>query len=223
MTGADVLFAVSSGIAVGSTLLAVTRRNPIYSAVWMAGSLFAIATIFLLLHATFLFVVQILLYAGAILVLFIFVIMLLNPGPKDLELDRPPGWVAPLAAIFALVLGVMLAGALYSEEIAKLPAFTAADARQPAPAFGTTRWFGATIYVRHMVAFEMISLLIMASIAAVVLLAKRTVGEGPERGDGARGPRTAAPAGRNETGLPQQVHEPRAAGAGAPAVVGGHR
>jgi NADH-quinone oxidoreductase subunit J len=177
VTGADILFAISSGIAAGSTLLAVTRRNPIYSAVWMAASLFAIATIYLLLHATFLFVIQILLYAGAILVLFVFVIMLLNPGPKDLAGDRPPPWLGPVAAIFALALGIMLAGGLYSDDIAKLPAFSAASAPQPAPDFGTTKWFGGTIYLKHVVAFEMISMLIVASIAAVVLLAKRTLGE----------------------------------------------
>ncbi len=174
MNGMDLAFVIASAIATTSGLLAVTRRNPVYSAVWMMLTMFSVAVIFLLLHSTFLFATQILLYAGAILVLFVFVIMLLNPGPAELAMDRPPAWLRGGAAAFAAVLFVVIARAVYTGEVASGPAFSAPDARPPEPPiFGDTDWFGDTIYVRYVVAFEMISVLIMASIAAVVLLAKR--------------------------------------------------
>lgn len=184
MTGADIVFVVSSAVAATSGWLAVTRKNPIYTAVWMTLAMFAVATIFLLLHSSFLFVIQVLLYAGAILVLFVFVIMLLNPGPGDMDADRPPAWLRAAAAGFALVILALLAKALYTPEMNAVPAFSAADAPQPQPPnFGTTDWFGGTIYVKFLVAFEMISLLILSAIAAAVLLAKRKLEPDDERPD----------------------------------------
>src|SRR2546428_11962644 len=72
----------------GSALLCITRRNPIASALWLVVTLFALAALFVLLDAQFIAVLQVLVYAGAIMVLFLFVIMLLNlgrPGPTDLK------------------------------------------------------------------------------------------------------------------------------------------
>jgi NADH-quinone oxidoreductase subunit J len=173
MTGPDAVFALASAAAVASTVLAVTRKNPVYSAAWMMASLFAVAVVYLLLHATFLFVVQVLLYAGAILVLFVFVIMLLNPGPQDLEGDRPPPWVRMAAAVFAAALFVALARATIYD-VAATPAFTASESQTLDDIrFGSTEWIGATLYDRYLVAFEAISLLVVAAMAAVILLAKK--------------------------------------------------
>src|SRR5256885_11563214 len=87
----------------GSGLLCITRKNPIASALWLVVTLFALAALFVLLDAQFIAVLQVLVYAGAIMVLFLFVIMLLNlgrPGPTDLK--GPAG----------LGVGVLLAGLL---------------------------------------------------------------------------------------------------------------
>src|SRR3989449_7483514 len=67
----------------GSGLLCITRKNPIASALWLVVTLFALAALFVLLDAQFIAVLQVLVYAGAIMVLFLFVIMLLNLGPPD--------------------------------------------------------------------------------------------------------------------------------------------
>src|SRR6266516_141354 len=75
-------------IAMGSALLCITRKNPIGSALWLVVTLFALAALFVLLDAQFIAVLQVLVYAGAIMVLFLFVIMLLNlgrPGPTDIK------------------------------------------------------------------------------------------------------------------------------------------
>src|SRR5438034_9050819 len=75
-------------MAIGSALLCITRRNPVSSALWLVVTLFALAAMFVLLDAQFIAVLQVLVYAGAIMVLFLFVIMLLNlgrPGPTHLK------------------------------------------------------------------------------------------------------------------------------------------
>src|SRR5213083_2468077 len=90
-------------MAMGSALLCITRRNPVSSALWLVVTLFALAAMFVLLDAQFIAALQVLVYAGAIMVLFLFVIMLLNlgrPGPTDLK--GPAG----------LGVGVLLAGLL---------------------------------------------------------------------------------------------------------------
>src|SRR6202161_2470595 len=98
-------------LAVISAILVVTRRNAVHSAIFLVTALLATAGIFLQLHAEFLFIVQVILYVGGIMVLFIFVIMLVN---LDVALHqmrfRRQAWVATL---IALVLGLHLAIAIY--------------------------------------------------------------------------------------------------------------
>src|SRR5213592_5249343 len=87
-------------IAMGSALLCITRKNPIGSALWLVVTLFALAALFVLLDAQFIAVLQVLVYAGAIMVLFLFVIMLLNlgrPGSSDVK--------GPLGVGIAALLG----------------------------------------------------------------------------------------------------------------------
>src|ERR1700691_1527931 len=111
MTLNYILFAFFSVMAIVSSILMVKRGNIIHSAVFLIGALLATAGIFLQLQAEFLFVVQIILYVGGIMVLFVFVIMLVN---LDVALHqmrfRRQAWVATL---IALVLGLHLAIAIY--------------------------------------------------------------------------------------------------------------
>src|SRR5947207_12165128 len=88
MSGALVLFWAFAGLALASALTCITRRSPVASALWLVVTLFALAALFVLLDAQFIAVLQLLVYAGAIMVLFLFVIMLLNlgrPGPMDVK------------------------------------------------------------------------------------------------------------------------------------------
>src|SRR5207247_8741057 len=93
-----VLFWSFAAIAVGSALLCITRRSPVASALWLVVTLFQIAALFVLLDAQFLAVLQILVYAGAIMVLFLFVLMLLNLGrATSSDIKVPTGLaIAPL-------------------------------------------------------------------------------------------------------------------------------
>src|SRR5437016_13401359 len=88
MAGALVLFWAFAGLALASALACITRRSPVASALWLVVTLFSLAALFVLLDAQFIAVLQLLVYAGAIMVLFLFVIMLLNlgrPGPMDVK------------------------------------------------------------------------------------------------------------------------------------------
>ena len=103
MDGTLIIFWAFAGLAVLSSLACITRRSPVASALWLVVTLFAVAALFVLLDAQFIAVLQVLVYAGAIMVLFLFVIMLLNlgrAGPTDLK--------GPLG----LGVGVFLAGLL---------------------------------------------------------------------------------------------------------------
>lgn len=183
MTGIDLAFGAASLVAVGSAALAVTRRNPVYSAAWMMSALFALAVIFALLESQFLAVVQVLLYAGAILVLFVFVIMLLNPDKKALAQDRPPGWLRALAGVFSAAILVAIARGIFGSEGAAGAAFSAPGAPRPHAGFGEIEWFGRTLYDTDLLAFELVSLLIMAAIAGAVFLGKRRLEGAGERGE----------------------------------------
>ena len=94
-----VVFFAMAALAVGSALLLVLFRNPVYSALSLVGTLFSVAGLFVLLDAHFLAAVQIIVYAGAIMVLFLFVIMLLNLGSAD-SLETIPGRFRQRAVIF---------------------------------------------------------------------------------------------------------------------------
>src|SRR6266566_8938059 len=98
-----VLFWTFAAIAVGSALLCITRRSAVASALWLVVTLFQIAALFVMLDAQFLAVLQVLVYAGAIMVLFLFVIMLLHVGrPGRSDIKGPIG----------LAVGVLLAAGL---------------------------------------------------------------------------------------------------------------
>src|SRR5438132_8915043 len=103
------LFWFFAAIAVVSALLCITRRNPVASALWLVVTLFQLAGLFVVLDAQFLAVLQVLVYAGAIMVLFLFVIMLLNlgqGGPHDFKGAIGLGVGAVLAVLLLLQLSV---------------------------------------------------------------------------------------------------------------------
>src|SRR6266511_1339904 len=98
-----IIFWAFAGLAIASALCCITRVNPLASALWLVVTLFSLAALFVLLDAQFIAVLQVLVYAGAIMVLFLFVIMLLNlgrPGPTDIK--------GPVGLLIAAVLSAAL-------------------------------------------------------------------------------------------------------------------
>jgi NADH-quinone oxidoreductase subunit J len=108
----NLVFYVSAGIAVVSTLMVITRLNAVHALIYLIISLLAVAVIFYTLGAQFAAALEIIIYAGAIMVLFVFVVMLLNRGPATLAQERswlrPKMWLGP-----SLLVMVLLAELIY--------------------------------------------------------------------------------------------------------------
>jgi NADH-quinone oxidoreductase subunit J len=164
-----VIFWGFAGLAVASALSCITRRNPLASALWLVVTLFSLAALFVLLDAQFIAVLQLLVYAGAIMVLFLFVIMLLNlgrAGPTDLK--GPAG----------LGIGVLLAGLMLVQLLA-LRQGGAAPGRVPGTMARATAEQGMVpavarpLFSVYLVPFEITSVLLLAAIVGAVVLAKR--------------------------------------------------
>jgi NADH-quinone oxidoreductase subunit J len=165
----QVIFWGFAGSAVASALLCITRRNPVASALWLVVTLFALAALFVLLDAQFIAVLQLLVYAGAIMVLFLFVIMLLNlgrAGPTDLK--GPAG----------LGVGVLLAGLLLVQLLglrrgSAPPGLVAGGMARAAAEQGMVPAVARPLFSTYLVPFEITSVLLLAAIVGAVVLAKR--------------------------------------------------
>jgi NADH-quinone oxidoreductase subunit J len=172
-----VLFVAFAAILVVSSLLVILHRSPVSSALFLVLAFCSLAAIYLLLRAEFIGLVQIVVYAGAIMVLFLFVIMYLNLG-KDLEsgvtiaLRRGLGW---------LIGAVLVAeGALFvSRGLAPGP--TAPPVLDPG--FGNTQQIGLLLYSRYLFPFEITSILLLVAMIGVVVIARGR--QGAPAGSGA--------------------------------------
>jgi NADH-quinone oxidoreductase subunit J len=177
----DPVFLLAALVAAGSAVMMVTRRNPVYGALWLMQCFLSIAVLFLKLDAPFLAAVHVLVYTGAILVLFLFVIMLLNLQPRELGLEhsRPAkGLALAVCGLLFLLLGVsMLKGAPLDGPPAPLQKVEAsvgeATLTIPAEEWGGVRHVGAELFERFKVPFEIVSVLIVVAILGAVVLAKR--------------------------------------------------
>jgi len=168
-----VIFYFFAAIAVGGAVLTVTRRNAVHSAIFLITSLLATAGIFLQLRAEFLFIVQIILYVGGIMVLFVFVIMLVNLDVSlhQMQFARQK-WVALIVALaLAGEVGVMFWSA---EKLPGqlLPGITPAAAdKLPANSEAVAQ----SLFSTYLLPFEIASVsLLVAMIGAVVMAKKRT-------------------------------------------------
>jgi NADH-quinone oxidoreductase subunit J len=165
-------FWVFASAAILSAFLCITRRSPVASALWLISTLFSVAALFVLLDAHFLAAVQVLVYAGAIMVLFLFVIMLLNLGdrnPGESGGWRPRKLVGALVALGLLAELVVLRRAVPPEAI-RLPA--GASAAHVA-AQGAVQTLAVPLFQAYLVPFEITSLMLLAAIVGAVVLAKR--------------------------------------------------
>ncbi|HMJ58417.1 MAG TPA: NADH-quinone oxidoreductase subunit J [Gemmatimonadales bacterium] len=157
-------------VAMAAGLLCITRRSPVGSALWLVVTLFALAAMYVLLDAQFIAALQVLVYAGAIMVLFLFVIMLLNlgrPGPTDLKGPVGLGIGALLAGTLLLQLRVL--GHAAPPAAIQLPEGTMAAMQQQ----GMVASVAGPLFDAYLIPFEITSLLLLAAIVGAVVLAKR--------------------------------------------------
>jgi NADH-quinone oxidoreductase subunit J len=164
----QILFYFFAALAIGSAILMVTRRNIVHGAVFLISTLLATAGIFLQLQAEFLFVVQIILYVGGIMVLFVFVIMLVNldVSMRQIQFNRQK--------YVAGVLALVLAGQLFFSLWAARVGLNLTNRTDTLPARNTEA-IGDAIFHTYMLPFEIASILLLVAMIGAVVMAKRRV------------------------------------------------
>jgi NADH-quinone oxidoreductase subunit J len=170
------LFYIFAAIALASAILVVISRNVVHSAAFLGATLFAVAGLFLILQAEFLAGVQVIVYVGGILVLFIFVIMLIAVEQNVHERQFNKQWT--IALIISSILIVQIAYGLYKGKDSFLLPRVGAAAAAAAALGGNSEQVGAGLYTAYLLPFEIASiLLLVAIVGAVVLSKKRTQAE----------------------------------------------
>ena len=161
-----IVFYTLAAALLGFGLVTITRTNPIASAMAMVGAFGALAGLYATLSAGFLAVIQVLVYAGGIMVLVIFVIMLLNLHPEDLKPMRVKAFTL-LLALFATLTGIVAPILFYvlpSKDWSFAPLATG---------FGTLATVGEKIFTDYLFPFEILSLVLLTAVVGALVLAKR--------------------------------------------------
>ncbi len=162
-----ILFFIFATLAVLFALNIILQRNPLYSAVSLIGTLASVSALFVMLNAPFIGALQIIVYAGAIMVLFVFVIMLLNE-PKDVpHIDKQRG---------LRFLAIPIAGLLLTEGIliaSKAPKIAQPVIENSEKAFGSTFAIGVGMFSDYLLPFEVTSILLLMAVVGAMVLARR--------------------------------------------------
>ncbi|MBE0605375.1 MAG: NADH-quinone oxidoreductase subunit J [Deltaproteobacteria bacterium] len=159
-----VLFILFGAIAVCGAIMVVTRKHPMASALYLILTLFAVAALFVLRQAHFLAAIQVIIYAGAVVVLFVFVIMLINVPEDRLPVER---------ATTMRVLGVLAAGIFILESAVLARRYWMP--KGPAAEVGTVEAVGRALFTDYLLAFEITSVLLLAAVIGAIALAKRKI------------------------------------------------
>jgi NADH-quinone oxidoreductase subunit J len=159
-----VLFVIFGAIATGGAIMVVTRKHPMASALYLILTLFAVAALFVLRQAHFLAAIQVIVYAGAVVVLFVFVIMLINVPEEKLPVERVTG---------IRFLGVLVAGLLILESALVARRFGMAGT--PAADSGSVQAVGRALFTDYLLAFEITSVLLLAAVIGAIAMAKRKI------------------------------------------------
>lgn len=177
MSAGSLFFAVCGLVCLVGALVTVLARNPIRGAVGLLATILGIAGLFMELHAQFLAAIQLIVYAGAVIVLFVFVIMLLGPdagsaGPGKARLSR---WIGGALTALLAVAGLLLVGMHSTGPTPFLPA---------RPEHGTVEAVGGMLFGKGLVPFELATALLVVAVVGAIAVArsqhKRTKVEPPE-------------------------------------------
>ena len=166
----EFFFFLFAAMAILSAIFMVTQANPVASVVYLVVTFFALSGLFVILDAHFIAAVQVIVYAGAIMVLFLFVIMLLNLG-SGVPADIRRGLARVLAGSVALALMVVLTrlvlGDPGTEALAPSALASVLEAK------GAVRALAEPLFNRYLVAFEVTSVLLLVAVIGAVVLARR--------------------------------------------------
>jgi NADH-quinone oxidoreductase subunit J len=163
-----ITFGILSVVMLVSAILVITRRNAVHSVIWLTVTLFAVAGIYLLQHAEFVFAVQVILYVGGIMVLFLFVVMLVDIDTSIKQARFARQWqVALVTAVLVLAqVGYVLYNHGRGLNLPPRPMVSVAP-------LGNTQAVGMVLYQNYMLAAEIASLLLLVAMVGAVIMAKR--------------------------------------------------
>lgn len=166
---ANPAFSVAAVVAMLATFFTVTGRNPVHALLYLIVSLLAVAMIFFLMGAPFAALLEVIVYAGAIMVLFVFVVMMLNLGEEavtaETRLLAPRAWIGPALLAFALFVEVVVL--LLSGDGGLSPA-----AAQPFGTEVTAKQVGIALYGPYLLAVELASMLLLGALVAAYHLGR---------------------------------------------------
>ena len=169
----QIVFYAAAVSAIVGALLCITRSSPIASLLWLVHVMFNLSVLFVLLDAHFLAAVQVLVYAGAIMVLFLFVIMLLNvgrPGPSDI---RKGGNLAIAGLAGLLMLAELIA--LRTVELPSSVALPEGAIARVVEQQGAVQAVATPLFQQYLIPFEITSVMLLAALVGAVVLAKRKI------------------------------------------------
>jgi len=162
----NILFWLASIVAIGATFMTITRKNAVHALLYLIVSLLAVALIFYLLGSPFVAALEVIIYAGAIIVLFLFVVMVLNvsfeENHQEVEWNRPQVWIGP--AIMTLILGAELVYTFISYRGPNLNAVHISPVQ-----------VGVALYGPYLLGVEMVSMLLLAGLVGAYHLGRRKI------------------------------------------------
>lgn len=170
MTLEIILFGLFAVIAAVSSVLMITRRNPVISALFLILNFGALAGIYLLLNAQFIAVVQIIVYAGAIMVLFLFVIMLLRPdAEKSFFSDNPK------MKVLAVVIGALVFFQIFYILVVGNPSQNIEPDIQKSIEVGTVEYIGRELYTKYVIPIQAAAFILLAATIGALIISKKKI------------------------------------------------
>jgi NADH-quinone oxidoreductase subunit J len=159
-------------IALASALAFVTRKSPVAAALWLVNTMFSLAALYVMLDAQFIGAMQVLVYAGAIMVVFLFVVMLLNLGHPSEIADARGKWPVIVAGLIGIILLAELA-VISGTRIAPEFQVPAGFAKAEMAKYGAVGSVARPLFNEYLLAFELTSVLLLVAIAGAVVLGRR--------------------------------------------------
>ena len=175
------IFSIFALLALGSAVVVVAHRNPVYSTMALVLTLFSIAVLFVMLGAPFIGVLQILIYAGAIVVLFLFVIMLLNVGREESQIGNQRAQLL-FSILGAITFAALIVLALWSVREASLQPFAESDT------IFRLKPLARTMFGEFLLPFEIVGLLLLVAVIGATVAARRPLAGETTIGASTEGP-----------------------------------
>jgi NADH-quinone oxidoreductase subunit J len=175
----DLLFYFFATLAVGGGILMVVSRHPVSAALFMIISLVSVAALFVLLEAFFLAILQVLVYAGAVMVLFLFIIMLLDVGPEGGKVSRIKlitGFAGCVSVSILIILLLQISGTGFGDNSSWPPIVKSQYVNGDSLIFATSvKNFGYGLFTKYMLPLQVAGFLLLGAMVGVIVLSKKSL------------------------------------------------